>query len=147
MTETWQGAKTSKYADIMHLTHPVSANHPQMSRYDRAAQFSPFAALTGYEEAILEAQRMTEQKAELSENRMEELEQKLQLLRETAGMQPKICVTYFRKDAKKEGGRYLTAEGRLGKIHADTKELELTSGLHIPMMDISEIKGELFWDF
>ena len=147
MTESGQGAKTRKYADIMHLPHPVSANHPQMSQYDRAAQFSPFAALTGYEEAIREAQRTTEQKAELSENRMEELEQKLQLLRETAGMQPKICVTYFGKDAKKEGGAYLTAEGRLVKIHTGTKELELTSGLRIPMMDISEINGELFWDF
>ena len=96
---------TEKYGDIIHLPHPVSEKHPRMPMQDRAAQFSPFAALTGYEEAIYETGRLTEEKTELGEEEKAILDRKQQLLLEKLDERPTLTVTYFVPDEKKSGGR------------------------------------------
>ena len=95
-----------EYEDIIGLLHHVSTVHPQMSIYDRAAQFSPFAALTGHEAAIRETARLTEEQAELNEDKKEELNEKLQELMAHAEEHPTVTVTYFKPDDRKEGGKY-----------------------------------------
>lgn len=92
------------YDDIIHLPHHVSATHPHMSMAERAAQFSPFAALTGYEDVLTETARKTEQKIELDETIKEELDQKLHLLAEHVQNPPSVSITYFQPDDYKEGG-------------------------------------------
>lgn len=109
-------AGISEYEDIIALPHHVSASHPQMSLADRAAQFSPFAALTGYEDAIDESARLTEEQIELDENAREELDEKLRQIRECGEAHPEITVTYFQKDARKDGGAYVTLTDRVKKI-------------------------------
>ena len=91
------------YEDMLELSHPVSKTHPQMPRRDRAAQFAPFAALTGYEEAVREAARFTEEKMILDEDSKEQLDWKLRCLQEKVKEKPTITVTYFLKDEKKKG--------------------------------------------
>ena len=92
-----------EYEDIIGLPHHVSKVHPQMSIYDRAAQFSPFAALTGHEAAIQETARLTEEQAELNEDKKEELNEKLQELMAHAEEHLAVTVTYFKPDDRKEG--------------------------------------------
>ena len=146
MRESVQEQAGNHYADIMDLPHHVSGAHPQMSNYDRAAQFSPFAALTGHEDAIREAQRLTTHKAELSENTAEELDRKLQMLKDALAVHPMISVTYFRQDERKDGGSYLTERGRLSRMLPSEKALQLETGVRIPFADILEINGEMFQD-
>ena len=100
-----------KYDDIIHLPHHTSSRHPRMSMADRAAQFSPFAALSGHEDAIRETARLTTERAELSESRKEELNEQLVWLREHPDARERVTVTYFRPDAKKAGGAYVTVTG------------------------------------
>lgn len=100
-----------EYDDIIHLPHHVSARHPQMPPEERAAQFSPFAALSGHEEAIRETARLTEDCALLDEDRREELNEQLLVLREREDREPEIAVTYFRPDVRKSGGAYVTFRG------------------------------------
>ena len=105
-----------KYGDILNLPHHQSKVHPQMSIYDRAAQFSPFAALTGHEAAIKETARLTEEQVELDEDKQEELNEKLQTLIAYATEHPTVSVTYFKPDDKKTGGEYVTATGIFQKF-------------------------------
>ena len=105
-----------RYDDIIDLPHHVSLSRPHMERSDRAAQFSPFAALTGYESAVKETARLTEQRVELDENEREALDKKQAVLAARLGEQPEITVTYFVADERKEGGSYVTARGRVKKI-------------------------------
>ena len=105
-----------KYDDIIHLPHHVSSRHPQMSLADRAAQFSPFAALTGHEAAIRETERLTDTFVELDDDRKAQLDEQLWLLKENQFRGPEIEVTYFWPDEKKSGGAYVTARGRVKKI-------------------------------
>ena len=106
---------TEKYSDILHLPHPVSEKHPRMPMQDRAAQFSPFAALTGYEEAIYETGRLTEEKTELGEEEKAILDRKQRLLLEKLDEFPALTVTYFVPDEKKSGGAYIRKAGNLKK--------------------------------
>lgn len=106
----------TRYDDIINLPHHVSATHTPMPVADRAAQFSPFAALTGYEDAIDETGRLTQQWIELDENEKERLDEKLQMIREQLPTHPQVSFTYFEPDKKKQGGAYLTVEGRVKKI-------------------------------
>lgn len=129
------------YADIIHLPHHVSKIYPQMPMANRAAQFSPFAALGGHRAAIREAARRTEAKRELGEYDREILDRKLGILRERQGSRPEISVTYFRPDTKKEGGAYVTASGRLEKIDYYEGMLVLSDGKKIYFEDISDIAG------
>ena len=107
---------SDEYRDIINLPHHVSSKRPQMSMLDRAAQFSPFAALTGYDDAIHETARLTNDKVNLSEEEKETLDRKQQILLERLGEHPALTVTYFIPDAKKSGGAYVTKSGSLKKI-------------------------------
>ena len=130
------------YEDMLELPHPVSKTHPQMPRRDRAAQFAPFAALTGYEEAVREAARITEEKMILDEDSKEQLDWKLRCLQEKVKEKPTITVTYFLKDEKKKGGKYVTVTGVLKKIDSYTHQFVLESGEEIPVEDIVSLEFE-----
>lgn len=138
MSDQW------KYEDILDLPHPVSSKHPQMSMADRAAQFAPFAALTGHRESIGETARLTEQKVELDESRKKALDEKLQMLREHLDESPEITVTHFQQDQKKPGGAYLKTTGCIKKIDAQEGMIWLKNDTQIRITDIYEIEGELF---
>lgn len=133
-----------KYDDIIHLPHPVSEKHPRMPMLDRAAQFSPFAALTGYEEAIYETGRLTEGKTELDEEEKVILERKQRLLLEKLYERPTLTVTYFVPDEKKSGGRYVTKTGSLKKFHLLEKWMLLTDSTKIPLENVKNIESPLF---
>lgn len=135
---------TRNYDDIIELPHHVSAVHPQMSLADRAAQFSPFAALTGHEEAILETARLTEEFIELDEGRKEQINEKLKYLRENQAGKPEITVTYFQKDIRKNGGAYVTVRGQVKRVDEYECQVILTDGTGIAMEQIFSIEGELF---
>ncbi len=113
----------SKYDDILYLDRPISKNHPQMSIYDRSAQFAPFAALVGYDEAIKEQARTVDSKVELEIDKVEEINKTIAFLSINEDQHPSISVTYFLKDKVKNGGNYLQYSGRLKRI--DTLEKEL----------------------
>lgn len=132
------------YDDIISLPRPSSARHPPMLMGDRAAQFSPFAALTGHGAAIEEAARLTDQKIELTEDEKAVLDQKLRLLLET-GAEGRF--TWFLPDAKKEGGAYTGAVGRIKRIDPLAGQIVLTGGTTIPMEDILEIETEIIDHF
>lgn len=134
------------YDDIINLPHHVSAVHPRMSAIDRAAQFSPFAALTGHGAAINETARLTEAGPELDETRKEELDARLQVIRECLSMQPEIAITYFVPDARKEGGSYLRAAGTVKKLDDTGHKVIMADGMSIPMDAIYEIEGSILED-
>lgn len=135
---------SDSYDDIIDLPHPISRVHPQMSAKNRAAQFSPFAALTGYDAAIKETARLTDQRIELSEGMIEALEMKLNLLAEAIDEHPEITVTYYRPDAKKQGGAYRTIIGAVKKIDNYERVIVLMDGARIPMVDVLGVEGTLF---
>ena len=132
------------FEDILYLPHPVSSTHPRMSLADRAAQFSPFAALTGHGAAIRETARLTDRRRELSEDEQTALGDKLTMLAEIASDHPVVSVTYFRADEKKDGGSYVAAAGAVKKIDEYERVIILMDGTRIPIGDISEIESELF---
>ena len=124
------------YDAIIALPHHVSVRRHGMSRHDRAAQFAPFAALTGHDAAIRETARLTDGRIELDEDRKAVLNRTLQLLLNRIALQPEITVTYFLPDSKKDGGSYTVVSGNLKKIDDFTHSLILTNGLSIPMEQI-----------
>lgn len=129
----------NEYEDIINLEYPFKSKHPKMSMLARAAQFSSFAALSGYDDAIIEKGRLTDKKIELGEDEIIELDSKLQELEKRINEQPYIVVTYFIKDSKKSGGRYDTYMGNLNKIDAisgvvvflDKKKIKITNIIDI----------------
>ena len=125
------------YDDIINLPHPTSARHPRMPMADRAAQFSPFAALSGHGAAVRETARLTDRKIELTEDEKAVLDEKLRLLLDTGG---EAVFTYFLPDEKKSGGAYVTAAGRVKKLDPQSRRIILTGGAVIPVEDISEIE-------
>lgn len=133
-----------KYDDIIDLPHHVSATRPRMSMIDRAAQFSPFAALTGYDAAIKETGRLTDERIELSEESRAALDRKQHLLLDNLADRPEISVTYFVPDARKDGGAYVTVTGKVKKIDEFERLLILTDGTKIPLDEIQDLSGELF---
>jgi hypothetical protein len=132
------------YEDILNLPHHVSKTRPQMSMLDRAAQFSPFAALTGYDDAIKETGRLTDEKIEMDEDRKAALDMKQANLIEMIDEQPEISITYFLPDTKKSGGAYVTVTGNLKRFDEYERLLILTDGKKIPMDDIADIESDLF---
>lgn len=132
--------KDGSYEDIIHLPHHSSKTHPRMSMLERAAQFSPFAALTGYSGVIREAGRLTEQKIELGENEIEELERSLNWLVKNAGQHPSATITYFQPDEKKEGGAYVTVTGQFKGIDEAEHRLLLTDQTSIPIENLLRIE-------
>ena len=133
-----------QYEDIIHLPHHQSAKRPHMSNYDRAAQFSPFAALTGYDAAVKESARLTEDKLELDDDTRAELDEKLQIILKNISSNPKVTVTYFRPDEKKNGGTYVTVTGYVKKIDTYRHELVMTDKSTIPTNQISKMESDLF---
>lgn len=131
---------SDQYEDIINLPHHVSEKRPHMSNYDRAAQFSPFAALTGYDSAIAETARLTDQRIELSDDRIEAIDAVLRVVGENIDSKPEIEVVYFKQDAKKDGGAYLTVTGNIKKINEIEKTLLFTDGRVIPILDILSIR-------
>lgn len=128
-----------QYEDMLLMQRPTSTKHPRMSLYDRAAQFSPFAALTGHEEIIGETGRVTDEKVVLTEQKKEELDRILHVLMEQREETPLVQVTYFRPDDKKEGGCYLTATKRLVRVNRRERFLLFEDGLQISVDDIYEL--------
>lgn len=129
----------SDYDDIINLPHHQSKNHPHMSMHDRAAQFAPFAALTGYDDAIKEARRLTDSKPELDENQLEELDQKLADLMTRIEEHPEVTITYFEPDDNKDGVEYIAYDGRLSKIDYVRKALIFEDNKTISLSDILKI--------
>lgn len=133
---------SSSYDDILYLPHPTSKTHPRMSRQDRAAQFSPFAALTGYENVVRETARLTEKRPELTEDEMAELDTRLHLAME---MNVKVVVTWFQPDSRKSGGSYITATGRIKKADELQHTLTMEDGTQIPVNEIIDIDGSILY--
>lgn len=135
---------TGKYDDIIHLPHHVSKKHPPMAIADRAAQFSPFAALTGHASAIAETARLTDTRIELDETAKIALSDRLQIILDRLKEHPQIQVTYFQPDVKKEGGAYITAAGTVKKIDGYERVVVMTDGTAIPINEIIGIDGRIF---
>ena len=134
----------TNYEDIINLPHHVSSKRPQMSMLDRAAQFSPFAALTGYDDAIHETGRLTDEKIELDEEALTALDMKYQILMDAFDDAPEVTITFFQPDKRKAGGKYLTATGAVKKIDDFERRITMQDGTKIPMDDVLSIDGELF---
>lgn len=132
------------YDDIINLPHHVSTTRPQMAILKRAAQFSPFAALTGYDAAIRETARLTDQRIELGESDIAALDMKLRLLADRIGEHPEATFTYFLPDEKKEGGAYVTASGHIKKIDDFEGAVVLMDGEIIRIEDVLDIQCEIF---
>ena len=126
---------THKYDDIIDLPHHVSAERPHMSRLNRAAQFAPFAALTGYDAAIREAARLTEERIELDESQKAAISDKLRRIREDP-TQRQAAITYFVYDEYKAGGAYVTAAGTVKKVDPVFHTVTMADGTVIDMEDI-----------
>lgn len=134
----------SNYDDIINLTHHVSKHHPQMSLRDRAAQFAPFAALVGYDDAITETARFTYTKRELDENERELLDMRLRFLAANVNERPNVVIVHFIPDEHKAGGSYVTTAARLFSISTVAKTLCLDDGTTIQIDDIIAIDSPLF---
>ena len=132
------------YDDIINLPHPTSKRHPRMPIRDRAAIFSPFAALSGHGTAIAETARLTELKIELDEDAKAELDRRQAVLLEHMDEQPEISVTWFQPDARKDGGAYLTITGRLKKFRELERLLILADGTEIPLEDVVALESDIF---
>ena len=132
------------YDDISDLPHYISNRHPHMPVADRAAQFAPFAALTGYDAALRETARLTERKIELSEEKKTLLDCKQQILLESAHEPPKVTVVYFKADERKSGGSYISVNGRFRTIDPIQRQLVLSDKTRIPLDDILDLESNLF---
>ena len=128
----------------MGLPHHVSKTRSQMPMSDRAAQFAPFAALTGYDAAIKETGRLTDERIELDVEALSALDMKYQLLMEALDEAPEVTITYFRPDERKAGGKYVSAVGAVKKIDDFERRITMQDGAKIPMDDVLSIEGELF---
>ena len=135
---------SGKYDDIIDLPHHVSVNHAPMPARDRAAQFSPFAALTGYEELIDETGRETAPRLVPDEQRKSELDRCMNYLRAHLSERPEVEVTYFLPDERKSGGRYETIRGEVGKIDEYAQKITMKGGRSINIRDIRELNIQNF---
>ena len=131
-----------RYQDMIELPHHVSKTHARMPVQDRAAQFAPFAALTGHHEAVKETARLTDERIELDEYCKAGLDRKLREIRECLESEPRVSVTYFLPDSYKAGGSYVTAEGYVKKIDEYEGLLLMEDGTRIRVEDIIELEGQ-----
>ena len=134
----------SPYADIIHLPHHVSQNHPQMPMLDRAAQFAPFAALTGYDDSIAEAGRLTTERRELSEQEQNELNRRFDFLISRLKGSSEVDIVHFIPDERKSGGEYQSVTGSIKTISLPERMITLNSGQVIHFDDILDITGTVF---
>lgn len=133
-----------RYDDIIDLPHHISKVHPRMTVQSRAAQFSPFAALTGYDAAVRETERLTEARIELDDSQKELLAQRLQMLLEVNDTSMEARFTWFQPDGRKTGGEYLTKSGILDSYDALKRVIVLRDGTRIPLDDLYGIDAALF---
>ena len=136
--------QNGKYDDIINLPNPTPTCRPRMSALDRAAQFAPFAALTGYEAVVEESARLTDEKKEISEDMKAVIDAKIQILSELLDEDPVVTITYFSPDTKKAGGAYVTVSGVV--VHIDEIERCIVMAEHgnIFVEEIRDIDGEMF---
>jgi len=132
------------YEDIINLPHHVSETRPRMPIIDRAAQFSPFAALTGYDSAIKETGRLTDARIELGEEALSILNMKFQVLLDNLDDSPEVIFTYFKPDERKAGGSYIDVSGTVKKVDDFERLIMMQDGTKIPMDDVVNIEGEIF---
>ena len=138
---------TGEYDDIIHLPRHFSKKRPPMPPMNRAAQFIPFAALTGYDAAIQETARLTDKRLELDEYAKAALNGRLQIIADRIDERPEIGITYYRPDPKKHGGAYVAASGTAKKIDAHERVVVMTNGATIPIDEIVGIDGPIFQPF
>ena len=130
----------NRYDEIMELPHHVSKKRPQMPLSDRAAQFAPFAALTGYDSAIKETGRLTDERIELDEEALTALDRKYQLLMDTLDDAPEVTITYFQPDERKAGGQYVSATGTVKKVDTFGRRILLQDGTRIPLDSVYDLR-------
>ena len=135
---------SENYDDIIDLPHHVSATRPQISMMDRAAQFSPFAALTGYDAAIKETGRLTDQKVEMDAEALNVLNMKFQILIDRLAEEPEVTFIYFKPDERKDGGAYIDVTGIVKKVDKFERLIVMQSGTKIVKDDILNIEGKIF---
>lgn len=135
---------SKKYDDIINLPRPISKTRTPMALIDRAAQFSPFAALTGHDAAVKETARLTEKRVELDESVKSYLSDRLQFIAERINEQHEISITYFQPDIKKKGGAYLTVNGVIKKIDDFERLIVMTNGKQIPIDEVFDVEGQIF---
>ena len=130
----------NRYDEIINLPHHVSKTRPQMPMSDRAAQFAPFAALTGYESAIKETGRLTDERIELDEEALTALDRKYQLLMDTLDDAPEVTIIYFQPDERKAGGQYVSATGTVKKVDTFGRRILLQDGTRIPLDSVYDLR-------
>lgn len=133
----------NNYDDIINLKRPIS-NHSHLSIESRASQFSPFAALTGYDDEVKEAARITNRKIIIDDGLKEVLNDKLNYLNDHIKEYSNVSITYFVKDNKKEGGKYLTKQGIIKRIDTVNEIIKFSDNITISMNDIINITGDIF---
>ena len=137
-------AEKFPYEDIINLPHHELTTRQRMPRINRAASFAPFAALTGYDDAVRETARLTSERIELDEGTKEILNNKLRIALDKAGEQPEISITYFLPDKKKSGGAYVTVKAVIKRIDEYERLVIFTDKSSIPIDDIYEIEGDIY---
>ena len=135
--------RNERKSDLIALPHPVSKKHPQMSRLDRAAQFAPFAALTGFDDQVEESARLTDRRAELDPDRIKELNDSLYFIM-NRGINEAASITYFRPDPKKQGGAYITKTGVIKEFDEIKREIIMKDGTAIPVDEIFGVASGIF---
>lgn len=135
---------SNKYENIINLPHPVSLRHKAMPRQNRAAQFAPFAALTGYDAAINEEARLTDVRLELDDECKARLDRKLKMIYEHLSEKPIVMITYFKPDSKKNGGAYITIKEYIEQIDTYKQIIKMADGTIIPIKEILNIDSNLF---
>ena len=133
-----------KYKDIINLPHKQSSKRPHMSLLDRAAQFAPFAALTGYDDAIKETGRLTDERIEMSEEKLAALNARYQILTDNLREEPEVTITYFVPDIYKTGGSYVTKTGVMKKLDTYERLITMVDGTRIFMDDVLTLEGDIF---
>lgn len=136
---------SGNYDDILHLPHPAPKTHRRMSQQDRAAQFAPFAALTGYEDVITEAGRLTDRRIELDDGEITILDERLRLVL-AGGAGQEVSVTWFQPDERKNGGSYVTTIGKVKKVDELKRTLVMKDGAEVPIEEIIDIQSPVFRD-
>ena len=138
---------TEKYSDIIDMPRPVSPYRKKMTARERAAQFSPFAALVGYDDEIVEAGRCTEKETELSEDQKREIDERLHFLMALAEHRPPVKITYYVPDEKKSGGSYVTVAGKFKSVRAYERDVLIGDRAGIPIERIRKVDSPVFEKF
>ena len=138
-------AEKFPYEDIVNLPPHISKKHPQPTMMDRAARFAPFAAITGYEEMVLEEARVTEERIDLDEGALVLLNEKLNMIQEFLDEEPEVTITYFEPDKKKSGGAYVSVTSTVKRIDEYEHIVLMNDGKQIPIGEIYDVQSELFY--